>query len=313
MKTLVIRGGAIGDFILTLPAISALRLGTVKRQTFEWPPIPRPLEILGYPAIARIAVDSGLADRAWPLEAPTLAAFFSENGVLNASQATFFSQFDLIISYLFDPQLIFERNVLRCTSARFIRAPHRPDEHSNKHATDVFLEPVHSLGIVSPPQTMLTFPENPQAQQHYAGFLAAHPGSGSKSKNWPEENWRQLLTWIVKTTQWNTLLIGGEAEEERVLRLAKALPENRVELALNFPLNELACRMRYCRGFIGHDSGITHLAAAVGMHGWALWGRTSKRIWHPQSPHIQILENADSLENLSVKTVSAAIIKTLET
>jgi len=309
MKILVIRGGAIGDFILTLPAISSLRSGLPKRITPEWRTVPRPLEILGYPRIAGIAVDSGLADHIWHLESPSLASFFSQNGILDKKQVEFFSKFDLIVSYLFDPERIFERNVLRCTSARFIRAPHRPDEHSNKYAADVFLEPVHSLGIVPPIQPILKFPENISAQQHYSGFLAAHPGSGSKSKNWPEENWKKLLTLVTENTRWNMLLTGGEAEEERVLRLAKTLPENRVELALNLPLSELACRMRYCRGFVGHDSGITHLAAAVGGQGIVLWGSTSKQIWHPLSDHFHILEDAGGLENLSVETVLAAINK----
>ena len=71
---LVIRGGAIGDFILTLPAVSALR-----RQFPE-----ARLEILGYPHIAQLAVAGGLADRAQSIEAQALAGFFARGGELDA-------------------------------------------------------------------------------------------------------------------------------------------------------------------------------------------------------------------------------------
>jgi heptosyltransferase-2 len=58
-KILVIRGGAIGDFILTLPVLSALR------QQFP----NAKLEVLGYPHIAQLAVTGGLADAVRSIEA----------------------------------------------------------------------------------------------------------------------------------------------------------------------------------------------------------------------------------------------------
>ena len=58
-KILVIRGGAIGDFLLTLPVFSALR---------EQFPSTH-LELLGYPHIAQLALEAGLVDRMQPIEA----------------------------------------------------------------------------------------------------------------------------------------------------------------------------------------------------------------------------------------------------
>ena len=51
-KILVLRGGAIGDFVLTLPAVHALR--------DRWPKAY--IEILGYPHIANLALAGGLVD-----------------------------------------------------------------------------------------------------------------------------------------------------------------------------------------------------------------------------------------------------------
>ena len=66
-RILVIRGGAIGDFVLTLPVLAALRERFPKAE----------LEILGYPRIAAMAVDAGLVRAVHALESPGLAMFFT--------------------------------------------------------------------------------------------------------------------------------------------------------------------------------------------------------------------------------------------
>jgi len=136
-KILVIRGGAIGDFILTLPAISALR-----RQF----PLAH-LEVLGYPHIIQLAVAGGLVDRAQSIEARALAGFFARRGPLAEDLVDYFSEFDLIVSYLYDPDEIFKTNVGLCTGAQFIVGPHRPDENHSLHASKVFLQPLERLAI----------------------------------------------------------------------------------------------------------------------------------------------------------------------
>ena len=114
----MIRGGAIGDFILTVPVLAALR------QQF-----PRThLEVLGYPHIAQLALAAGLVKRVRSIEARPMARFFARNGELEQSLKDYFSEFDLIISFLYDPDNIFQTNVARCTKAQFIAGPHRPDD-----------------------------------------------------------------------------------------------------------------------------------------------------------------------------------------
>jgi len=126
-KILVIRGGAIGDFILTLPAIAALRN--------QFPGAH--LEVLGYPHIVQLAVAGGLVDRVQSIEARALAGFFARGGALEPDLADYFSQFDLMVSYLYDPDGIFRTNVSRCSRAQFIAGPHRPDERVPLHAAKV--------------------------------------------------------------------------------------------------------------------------------------------------------------------------------
>lgn len=136
-KILVIRGGAIGDFILTLPAIAALRR--------QFPTAH--LEVLGYPHIAQLALAGGLVNRVQSIEAGALAGFFARNGELAEDLADYFSEFDVILSYLYDPDRIFQTNVGLCTAAQFIVGPHRADEQRRLHATKVYLQPLERLAI----------------------------------------------------------------------------------------------------------------------------------------------------------------------
>ncbi len=315
-KILVIRGGAIGDFILTLPAIAALR-----RQF----PLAH-LEVLGYPHIAQLALAGGLVDRVQPIEASGLAGFFARGGNLEPDLVDYFSEFELVISYLYDPDEIFKTNVGRCLVKQFIVGPHRPDETDRVHATQVYLKPLERLAIFgADPVPSLNVGQASRLPKECAsadgagiqesvGFtdagrrdacptLALHPGSGSEKKNWPETKWAGLIQQIAATTNWYVLLVGGEAEGGRLQRLAGAMPSARCSIAQGLPLAELAQRIQSCAAFAGHDSGITHLAAAVGLPCVVLWADTLEEIWRPQGERLTLLKGITGIQAISVEKV----------
>jgi ADP-heptose:LPS heptosyltransferase len=295
-RILVIRGGAIGDFILTLPAIAALRK--------QFPQTH--IAVLGYPHIASLAQLAGSANEVRSIEARALAGFFAKHGELDRALGDWFGGFNIIVSYLYDPDEIFQENVARVSKAQFIAGPHRPDEAAARHATEVFLKPLERLAIFG----MDTVPRLnlvPKRQQDVGGMLAIHPGSGSEKKNWPEERWQELLRLIQKEKSWRVLLVGGEAEGERLQRLASILPIERLAVALNKPLPELAQTLVRCGAFLGHDSGITHLAAAVEVPGVALWGGTNEHIWRPLGPAFTLLRDEHGLEHLEPNRVLGAV------
>ena len=291
---LVIRGGAIGDFILTLPVLAALRENLPQAR----------VEILAYPRVAPLAVAAGLAADARSIDARPLAGFFAARGSLDEELQAYFASFAVIVSYLYDPDGIFQANVGRCTKAQFIVGPHRPDERTALHATDVFLKPLERLAIFgADPSPRLLLP---------SAFcplpsLALHPGSGSESKNWLEANWSQLLRALLDETDLPLLLIGGEAEGDRLRRLTRDLPPERFAIAENLPLVELAQRLTGCRAFLGHDSGITHLAAAVGLPGLVLWGPSNDTVWRPRSARMKMLRGSPTLASLPVEKVLAGV------
>ena len=291
---LVIRGGAIGDFLLTLPVCAALRR--------QFPQTH--LELLGYAHIAQLALAGELVDAVASIEARPLAGFFAQGGELDARWQEYFGSFALVVSYLYDPDGVFRENIARCSNAQFIAGPHRPEEQGGAHATEVFLKPLERLAIFeADPVPVLRLKPGAPAGPEAAPTLALHPGSGSVRKNWPEPKWRQLLELLAQSTELRFLLVGGEAEEGRVERLAEHLPAQRCAVARSLPLAELARRLHGCAAFIGHDSGITHLAAAVGLPVLALWGDTAEHIWRPRGERARILRNPSGLEALPVEAV----------
>ena len=295
-RILVIRGGAIGDFILTLPALAALR------QQFP----QTHLALLGYPRVTALAELAGSVNETRSIEARALAGFFARRGELDAALGEWFGGFNIIVSYLYDPDSIFQENVARVSKAQFIPGPHRPDEAQNLHATEVFLKPLERLAIFgADPEPRLPLNSPPST----LNTLALHPGSGGASKNWPEARWFELLRRIADETNWRVLLVGGEAEDGRVQRLASAVTTDRLRVAFNEPLPELARQLAGCTAFAGHDSGITHLAAASGLRGIALWGGTNAGIWRPRSGRFALLRSESGLEKLKTNAVFAAVTR----
>ena len=117
-RILVIRGGAIGDFILTLPALKALRDAHPRAY----------IEILGYKHIAVLAETRFYAQAVRSIEYGPLSRFFAKDPELPADLANYFACFDLIISYLHDPDRIFENNLRRCNGENLIRGPAKIDD-----------------------------------------------------------------------------------------------------------------------------------------------------------------------------------------
>ena len=104
------------------------------------------------------------------------------------------------------------------------------------------------------------------------------------------------------------LIITGEAEPPATRTAFSAFGTS----AHNLPLEDLITRLTRCRFFIGHDSGIAHLAAACGVPSLLLFGPTDPAIWAPPAPHVTVLQRASSLDLLVLADVQAALLPTLQ-
>ncbi len=294
-RILVIRGGAIGDFILTLPALRLLR------EAFP----AAHLEILGYQHIVALAQMSGYADATRSIEYAGLASFFSRDGELAPERMEYFGSFQQVVSYLFDPDEIFAATLKRSGVRNFIAGS--PKITDQEHAARQLARPLERLALYLDDAAAVLTP--PGTREVGAGTLAIHPGSGSERKNWPIERFAEVAAaWLLPNEKRNLVLVGGEAEGDRLDRLRALLPNERIELAQNLPLTELAARLRNCGLFLGHDSGISHLAAAVGTSSVLLFGPTDPAIWAPTNPKVRVLRSASlTMSEIELNDVLAAL------
>ena len=118
-----------------------------------------------------------------------------------------------------------------------------------------------------------------------------------------EENWRELVEYMLYNTSLQLLLIGGEAEGEKLQRLVDGLPVDRIEINQNIPLSCLAERLSRCCGYIGHDSGVTHIASALGLPTLVLWGPSCEVVWRPLGERVRILNRNNQLSKITIKHV----------
>jgi heptosyltransferase-2 len=290
-RILVIRGGAIGDFIMTLGAISALRE--------RWPEAH--IEILGYPHVTELASGRHLADATRSIDARPMAGFFIPNSVLDPALMEYFGSFNIVVSYLFDPDGIFANNVRRCGVKQMIEASPRP---SKLHAAEHYCQPLEALAVYPPwprPKIYLNEHDRAAASQFLqragrGSIVAIHPGSGSEKKNWPVEKFAALCRWLADELAIQLLVVEGEADARQVLKLTEELSPRSFAVARGLKLVELAAVLERCVLFLGNDSGITHIAAAVGTPTVAMFGPISTAIWEPRGDRVRVVRfGADDL------------------
>ena len=300
-RILVIRGGAIGDFVLTLPAIKLLRDRFPKAH----------LEILGYKHIAALAEKRFYADAVRSIESASLARFFAKNSELPGELADYFGGFDLILSYLYDPDRIFETNVTKSGRGTFISGPSRLD--NSEHAALQLARPLAALGLslsrIRP--RIFSRPMLIETPSEASGELRENDRVPSRQRQRDQELADRKLDRTrrrpPRERDHSLMIIAGEADTARTRQLKLAWEGKPVRFAENLPLPHLAALLEGSV-FVGHDSGISHIAAAVGARCLLLFGPTDPAIWAPANANVTVLRAPEGkMELLEVETVAAAL------
>jgi heptosyltransferase-2 len=307
-RILVIRGGAIGDFVLTLPAIRLLRENFPNAH----------LEILGYKHIVALAEGRFYADATRSIEYGGLSRFFIPEADLPEDLVEYFASFQQIVSYLYDPDRFFEENVRRAGVKYYLHGSPKLDDSA--HAAQQLAQPLESLALYLEEKAPVLFPS--EADRDFAAdylarafpgntgpLIALHPGSGGERKNWAVERWAALGERIFELEPGaRLLLVGGEADDARIKHLREAWAGRAMHAAVGLPLPELAAVLERSRLFLGHDSGISHIAAATGAESLLLFGPTDPEIWAPLGGKVRIVcAPAGDLAGLGVETVGKAL------
>lgn len=283
-KILVLRGGALGDFLVTLPALALLRA--------HWP-VAR-LELVGHPAAADLALAHGLLDAAHSQHDARWTPLFGDAPLPNAL-AAWLGDFDLVLNFWPDPDGALRRHFPVHAGQRFLSGEALP---TCAPAAAHYCETLRALGLT--PGAYF----HPLALGRKAatrpGPIAIHPGSGSPRKNWPLDRWTELCAWLKREHRVELLIVSGEAEAPNALA---GLGTS----AYRLPLRELAERLAECGLFLGHDSGVSHLAAACGVPCVLLFGPTDPAMWAPPAPHVQVLRRDAAMGSISVSDVQRAV------
>ncbi len=285
VRFLVLRGGAIGDFIATLPALTAIRE--------RWPDAY--VELIGYPHIARLALDGGLVDRIESLDRARIANFFALVPSFTEDQVEYIRSFDMVISYLHDPDGSVQYNLQLAGARQVVYGS--PIVEEGCHAVDHLLKPLETLAIYeSGKSPTLRISEGQRqwgrdvlkARGIQADPYLIHPGSGSPRKNWPVECFLTLADRIRSEKKGAPIFLVGEADDA----VARAL--DRHEVLRDLTLLQVASLLSASHAYVGNDSGITHLAASLGIPVTALFGPSSSDQWGPRGRRVTILAARDA-------------------
>lgn len=139
-----------------------------------------------------------------------------------------------------------------------------PSREGHEHAVDFFARQVGAPAGLNPRISI--------APANTRDSVVIHPFSGSLRKNWPFDLYRELAARLAQPVEWTA----GPDEE-----LANAY---RVE-----NIADLAVWLAGARTYIGNDSGVTHLAAALGIPVIAIFIASRPEVWAPRGPDVSVL------------------------
>jgi heptosyltransferase-2 len=140
-------------------------------------------------------------------------------------------------------------------------------------------------------------------------IIAFHPGSGSEKKNWPLEDWIALGNYLLSRKGFGgtIIIVCGEADEDQAARLESIWANRRVCFARSLPLPHIAALLENAI-FVGHDSGISHLAAAAGANCILLFGPTDPEVWAPRNENVRVMRAPErSMSSLKFEAVRDAL------
>ncbi len=291
-SSLVYHSGAIGDFVTTIPAFHAWR----RRHPAER------IVLLGRPQIAALAEGLGLFDEVWDAGSPRFSGLFGGSPPPSLRLDGFSS------ALLFcSTSSALPSGLARAGAHGIVRQDPFPPALSPACAVNDAAPRVHVIdwhlslfADLEPGEIRVPalFIRSAAASHTRAGKIAAlHPGSGSLRKDWPMEKFEDAAR-RLGARGFSILWILGPAEESRELRPGAG------EILRGRSLHEIAAELSACSLFLGNDSGIAHVAAAVRCPAVVLFGPTDPAVWSPRGGKVRVLQAQDgNIESIGIDDV----------
>jgi heptosyltransferase III len=324
IRVLVIFPGALGDLMCLMPALVAVS----RRHPGA------SIELMARFELARLVAGRTVVARAHSIDAREVGALFTESGAESARR--FLADFDRIYSFFASDDRSFRARLAAATDA--VVSFHRflPDNDSDGHVSDAYLRAIDAA--VSPADSRLEPTSDElaaaaraivQSKCGSSNPVVIFPGSGSPAKNWPADKFVELAAALAdraahpshrvshptREDERRPLPIQGEGKSCAVVlgpaevALEPIFREAGVPVLKNLDLPTVAAVARVASAFVGNDSGVSHLAAAVGASGVAIFGPTDPARWRPQgSGQITVLRR-EPIDSIEVREVVGALAK----
>ncbi|MCX7846498.1 MAG: glycosyltransferase family 9 protein [bacterium] len=269
---LVYMSGALGDVILTSPALALVR---------EW----RPGACIHWitPASAHELYPT-LHDGWTDINAASVAELFSEGAAASIARHGLWREAREAVVFE-SAESVLVRQLAGVLAVRAVDA--RPCACGGEHYSKwVWQRTVEALGQASEfrvPVPALRVPyEAPERP-----YAIVHPGSGSAKKCAPAELIWRVCEDAARGQRWRWVMLEGESDGEACAAL-QACWRGRVTRLRVANLRELGWYLAHAAYYVGHDSGVSHLAGVVGARGTVLFGPTDPTVWRPLGEHLKV-------------------------
>lgn len=267
---LIVHQGALGDFILTFPAIARL-------QKYY-----QPVDVLCQSQLGKLAGALGLAQNWYPAEAAYVASLFCDQ--IDPKIKALLAQYEHVILFTVSDQL--ERSVNRVAANASCRLPPKPPVEQRIHVAQFVLEAICDCGLLNSADAGLDdlpLPVRPSRLRNPAKILL-HPGAGSVRKRWALSDFMQVEA-ALKADGLQPEFVLGPAEDALAEKLRQV---DRVVHVLD-DLLVLLDLLDSAGGYIGNDSGASHLAAYSGLPTTVIFGPADPQRWAPIGRAVKIV------------------------
>ena len=290
MKVLIIRPPALGDTLMLMPAIVQLKASVE-------------ISLVGrYPGIYFL---SQYVHHCIDYEGPGWHGLFLRR-MDNASHLSI-PQAHRIVAFLRDPEGNVSNNLkAKLPSASVHLFPAFPPKGEKIHVAFYLAQCLQKAGLPIDPMKSLdeAFKRSlleEKSPSVFTGRIILHPGSGGQKKNLPPDFWLKMIKAFSKTSfseKGQLTLLLGPAEEQVHSFYRKNLGQRDAEMLFSPDKEELVSLLRQTSLYVGHDSGITHLAAMLGTPTIALFKNSSVYQWRPLGPAVKVIKVEESSQGL---------------
>ncbi len=295
-RILVIRPGGLGDMILLLPVLHALRhmfpgadmcIACERRNGAVLPMLPWPVVPLIY-------------DR-YPWR---VLLFLLAGGFDLALDTEQFHHASALLAYLSRAPMRVGFNINPVRNALYTHRVPYPLHGPEAEAFGALLEPLCACGTrkeIGESWPPLTVNDSPHVRtclntcREATGFVALHPGSQHRYKTWRAERFVEVARRLREEWGWNALLVGGRAERNMATVILREAHRRGVPIGSAVGLKELgetAAILQRARLFVGTDSGLAHLAGALGTPSVVLFGPSDAAKWGWKGPKHAIVRKS---------------------